>query len=60
MVRLNKREYLIAKGTIDEYFHQLVEEKRQIFGETIGINWSLENDSNAVRDLSWMGREGVI
>lgn len=44
-------EYIIAKGTIDEWFYDMVEEKRQIFGETLASEWSLTNDSSSFRDL---------
>lgn len=42
--------YLIAKGTIDQFFDELVEEKRKIFGETIG-GWDLSGDSDSLRQL---------
>lgn len=44
-------EYVIAKGTIDEFFYNLVEEKRQIFGETLGSEWSVEADSTSFQQL---------
>ena len=44
-------EYVIAKGTIDSFFYELVEEKRKIFGETIGTNWSLQEDSASFKEL---------
>jgi hypothetical protein len=44
-------EYIIAQGTVDEYFYDLVEEKRRIFGETISNNWSLDSDPGSFRDL---------
>lgn len=44
-------EYVIAKGTIDEFFYDLVEAKRKIFGETIGNNWSIGNDPSSFKDL---------
>jgi len=44
-------EYIIAKGTIDEFFYDLVEEKRAIFGETIANNWSLQDDPTSFREL---------
>jgi len=50
----NKRttiEYIIAKGTIDEWFYDLVEEKRRIFGETLGSNWSLQDDAGSFKEL---------
>lgn len=43
-------DYLIATGTLDEWFHQMVEEKRKIFGETIS-NWQLTDDGNSIREL---------
>ena len=44
-------EYILAKGSIDEFFHDMIEEKRQIFGETISNNWSLQDDSSSFREL---------
>lgn len=44
-------EYIIARGTIDEWFYAMVEEKRQIFGETIGTNWTLGTDSTSLKEL---------
>lgn len=44
-------EYIIAKNTIDQFFGDLVEEKRAIFGETVSNNWSLDQDSGAFREL---------
>jgi SNF2 family DNA or RNA helicase len=44
-------EYLLAKGTIDEFFYNLVEEKRQIFGETLGSDWDLQGDSTSFQEL---------
>lgn len=44
-------EYLLAKGTIDSYFSQMVEDKRKIFGETVGNSWDLKGDKMAIRDL---------
>ena len=41
---------MIAKGTIDEYFSNLVEPKRQICGETLD-GWDFASDRNALRDL---------
>ena len=46
-------EYLLAKGTIDDYFSALVEEKRRIFGETVSLDWNLASDPNALRDLCY-------
>jgi SNF2 family DNA or RNA helicase len=44
-------EYAIAKDTVDEFFHDLVEEKRVIFGETLGTNWNLQSDQESFRSL---------
>lgn len=44
-------EYIVAKGTIDEFFYNMIEQKRQIFGETIANNWSLEEDSATFKNL---------
>lgn len=44
-------EYVMAKGTIDEFFHDLTEEKRAIFGETIANNWSLDQDATSFKEL---------
>lgn len=43
-------EYMLAKGTIDEYFSAMVEEKRAICGETLD-GWDFTSDTNALRDL---------
>jgi SNF2 family DNA or RNA helicase len=44
-------EYIIAKGTIDEWFYDLVESKRRIFGETISTQWSIDSDVDSYRML---------
>ena len=44
-------EYIVAKGTIDEFFYDMVEEKRAIFGETIANNWSLQDDATSFKQL---------
>lgn len=44
-------EYIIAKNTIDQFFGELVEEKREIFGETISNNWSIDQDAGSFREL---------
>jgi SNF2 family DNA or RNA helicase len=44
-------EYLLAVGTIDWFFYELVEEKRKIFGETVSNNWSIETDSSSWKEL---------
>lgn len=44
-------DYLIAHGTIDEWFHNMVEMKRKIFGETIQ-GWEFTSDAGMIRDLA--------
>lgn len=44
-------EYIIAKGTIDAVLYDLIEEKRQIFGETVGNHWDVENDPATFKEL---------
>lgn len=44
-------EYIVAKGTIDEFFYDMVEDKRKVFGETIGTNWSLSQDTDSFKKL---------
>jgi len=44
-------EYIVAKGTIDEFFYDLVEEKRRIFGETLSKNWDLTQDPATFKQL---------
>lgn len=44
-------EYVLAQGTIDEWFYDLVEEKRAIFGETISNHWKLEDDAKGFKQL---------
>lgn len=44
-------EYLVAQGTIDEWFYNLVESKRAIFGETLSNNWSVSDDPSSFKAL---------
>jgi SNF2 family DNA or RNA helicase len=44
-------EYIIAKGTIDEWWYDMVEQKRRIFGETVANKWDLERDNATFKDL---------
>jgi hypothetical protein len=53
-------EYLIAQGTIDEWFYNLVEGKRQIFGETLGTSWSLNSDPGSFKQLMEMTLSGRL
>lgn len=50
--------YPVANGTIDEFFHTKVEEKRRILRDTLGDeaaeNYSIEADDNLLRDLAEM------
>lgn len=44
-------EYVIAKGTLDEWWYDMVEEKRRIVGETMYNHWKIEEDQTSFRDL---------
>lgn len=44
-------EYIIAKGTIDEWWFDMVEVKRKIFGETIGTHFNIQQDSVSFKEL---------
>ena len=44
-------EYIIAKGTVDEWFYNMIEDKRKIFGETIGTQFNLESDNKSLKEL---------
>lgn len=44
-------DYLVASGTIDEWFCELVEAKRQIFQQTVSNNWDLAGDESMLKDL---------
>lgn len=44
-------EYILAKGTIDEFFYNMVEEKRVIMGQTIGTNWDITKDTTSWKSL---------
>lgn len=42
--KVTNYEYIVAKGTIDEfYWYDMIEQKRQIFGETVMNNWSIDD-----------------
>ena len=44
---------MIAKGTIDEFFHDLVLKKRKILSESgIGIEVDLNSDINSLLELA--------
>ncbi len=49
--KVTEVEYIVAKGTIDEFFYDIVEEKRAIFGETLGTNWSIAQDGGSFKQL---------
>ena len=44
-------EYIIAKGTLDEWWFDMVEEKRRVFGETISNHWSIKEDQGSFKQL---------
>jgi hypothetical protein len=43
--------YIVAVGTIDEYFAKLVEEKRQIMQQTLGSESTQWQETSIVKDL---------
>jgi SWI/SNF-related matrix-associated actin-dependent regulator 1 of chromatin subfamily A len=43
--------YMMLQGSIDEWFHELVAQKREIFGETLG-SWQLTRDPDGLRQLA--------
>lgn len=44
-------EYVVIKGSIEQFFYELVESKRSIFGETVSNHWSLDQDGTSFREL---------
>jgi SNF2 family DNA or RNA helicase len=49
--KITNIEYIVAKGTVDEFFYDLVESKRLIFGETVSTNWDITTDSASFQQL---------
>jgi hypothetical protein len=49
--KITEIEYILADKTIDSFFHEMVEDKRAIFGETLGTNWDPKTDTKAWKDL---------
>lgn len=52
-------EYIIASGTYDQWFTDLVESKRQICGETLD-GWNLKSDSDSLKDLVHQTLQGRL
>lgn len=44
-------EYIICRGTLDEWWYDMVESKKVAVGETVYNNWNLETDSDSFRQL---------
>ncbi len=44
-------EYILAKGTLDEWWHDMVREKAKTFGETVANHWDLQEDAGSFREL---------
>lgn len=42
--------YIVAEGTIDEFFMEMVEDKRKIFGNTI-TSWEFTSDMESMKSL---------
>jgi SNF2 family DNA or RNA helicase len=45
--------YLVAHGTIDQFFNEKVEMKRQICKTTLGDSYDLTSDREGMEDLAW-------
>ena len=44
-------DYIVAKGTLDQWLCDLIDSKKQVVGETMYNNWDFENDKESFRDL---------
>ncbi len=44
-------EYILAKGTLDEWWFDMIEDKRKVFGEVIANHWDLTQDNGTFKDL---------
>jgi len=49
--KITNVEYLVARGTIDEFFYDLVETKRDIIHQTIDNDWHVESDPATWREF---------
>lgn len=49
--KVTEIEYIIAKKTIDEWWYNMIEEKRLIFGETISNHWDVRADKGSFKKL---------
>lgn len=45
-------EYILAKGTLDEWWYDMVESKRMTVGETVYNNWDLQADQGSFKELA--------
>jgi SNF2 family DNA or RNA helicase len=44
-------EYVVASGTIDQWWYNMVQAKRIVFGETISNQWDISNDPASFAEL---------
>jgi hypothetical protein len=44
-------EYIIAKGTLDEWWYNMIEAKKVIQGQTIGTNWDIKTTPGLFKEL---------
>lgn len=44
-------EYVVAKGTLDEWLCDLIDQKKQVVGETVYNNWNIESDREFFKAL---------
>lgn len=49
--RATNIEYILAKGTLDEWWFDMIEDKRKVFGETIANHWDLTQDNGTFKQL---------
>lgn len=53
-------EYVLAKGTLDEWWHEMLRSKYLVYGETIGTNWDPKNDPQAFKELLQQTLQGRL
>ena len=44
-------EYILIKDSIEQFFYDMVERKRAIFGETLSKHWDVTKDTSSFKDL---------
>jgi SNF2 family DNA or RNA helicase len=49
--KITEVEYIIAKGTIDSIFYDMIEYKKVVQGQTIGTNWDVKTTPGLFKEL---------